>query len=360
MISMKFAVPEDQTALATRQVLRAVHYLHSKDICHRDLKAANCLLVHKRALDLQNALKVSDFGLSVTCRTNQVLVQVAGTSSHMAPEVFKKQYNKVCDVWSCGVMLFWMLSGELPFGKAGAKESSMKPVYGSAFVSVSQKAVDLCNELLNRIPKRRITAMKAMHSEWIKTTAPKPPPELVEARHVEYLTRYRGLNKLKRAALNIIACMLDESETGPSRRLFDCLDEDGDGMISMAELVEKVAKAIEKSAKSGLRALKRDEAEKMFLAEGNPANGLKDFAYTEFVAATFDRRRCLKEKVCRTAFNIFDKNGDGAISISEMAQGKLLGHLDPQELIQTLQALDTNGDKEIDFKEFVTMLRTDS
>lgn len=90
-----------------------------------------------------------------------------------------------------------------------------------------------------------------------------------------------------------------------------------------------------------------------------PVEKLKDFTYIEFLAATFDRKVCLTEDVCRAAFNSFDKNGDGSISLPELASGRLLGHLTIEELRETLKALDRNDDLYIDFAEFMQMMSDD-
>mmetsp|Transcript_70417 Transcript_70417/g.126947 ORF Transcript_70417/g.126947 Transcript_70417/m.126947 type:complete len:589 (-) Transcript_70417:79-1845(-) len=349
---------EVESSIAISQALRAVYYLHRTQICHRDIKAANCLVVGRGPLDLMNSLKLSDFGLSCVVKPMHMMTTMAGTGSHMAPEVFERKYNESCDLWSVGIMLYWLLSGELPFGDAGPKGKYLQLKFSSKWVDVSQDAVALVTLLLQKDTKLRIGPMKAIAHKWLQTTLPKPPAEILEDRHIEQLRTYRGLNIFKRAVLNVISCMLDEADIGPSRRLFIALDEDGDGMVSMKELVDKVAEAAATTAKKRPAHLKTIEAKKIFSADGKLDSGtLKDFSYTEFVAATFNRRRCLKETVCMSAFNAFDKDRSGTISLSEMAQGRLLGHLPADELLKALTELDVNGDSEIDFQEFMTMVK---
>ncbi|CAJ1334863.1 unnamed protein product [Effrenium voratum] len=148
--------------------------------------------------------------------------------------------------------------------------------------------------------------------------------------------------------------MLGEAEVGPCRQLFLALDDDCNGQVSMSELVA-LAKAAAASGK-GTKSLKKKDAIKIFQADG-VVDGIQDFSFTEFVAATFNRKKCLTEKVGRVIFNSFDKNMDGSIQLSELAEGRLLGHLRADELVQTLKDLDLNGDAEIDFKEFMAMCR---
>eukprot|EP00931_Biecheleriopsis_adriatica_P064183 TRINITY_DN39006_c0_g1_i1.p1 TRINITY_DN39006_c0_g1~~TRINITY_DN39006_c0_g1_i1.p1 ORF type:complete len:607 (+),score=125.64 TRINITY_DN39006_c0_g1_i1:29-1822(+) len=350
---------ETEAALTMKQILRALYYLHSINICHRDIKAANALIVVKGELDLSNDVKLSDFGLSTTFRTKVPLTQRCGTPSHMAPEVFNKNYTKQCDVWSCGCMLYWLLSQQLPFGKVGLSEENARAKLsftGGGWVDTSQECVSLVTSMLSKSVALRIKPDQALKHAWIKMKTPKPQALLIEQAHVDSLLNYRSLNKFRRACLNMTACMLGEADVGPSRRLFNELDENGDGLVSMKELVEKVHKAAESKKNLRPKSLQKKEAEKIFSETG--ISNLKDFTYTEFVAATFNRKRLLNERLGRVVFQSFDKNGDGSIDLGELAGGQLLGHLRADELVQTLKDLDVNGDGELDFEEFMAMCRS--
>jgi len=82
-----------------------------------------------------------------------------------------------------------------------------------------------------------------------------------------------------------------------------------------------------------------------------------ELGYTEFVAATFDRDACCTAQVCFAAFKFFDQDGDGLISKTELSSGSILGDLSSDELLQMVFDLDQNGDGEIDFQEFMDMMR---
>lgn len=89
------------------QILSAVAYCHKRHIVHRDLKPENLLLTSNKPDSL---LKVIDFGTSSKLQPRYLLSSIKGTIRYMAPEVLNEEYDEKCDVWSCGVVLYALLS----------------------------------------------------------------------------------------------------------------------------------------------------------------------------------------------------------------------------------------------------------
>jgi len=89
-------------------LLEAVCYLHSKKIVHRDIKPENVVFNDK------NILKLVDFGTSKVLKGKNMRT-THGTPYYIAPEVLKEHYNEKCDLWSCGVILYILISGIPPF-----------------------------------------------------------------------------------------------------------------------------------------------------------------------------------------------------------------------------------------------------
>lgn len=109
-------LPESTIKFLFYQIVLAVQYLHSQGITHRDLKPQNVLLVSTAA---KTRVKVTDFGLSKILTDETCLRTMCGTPFYLAPEVWRVNANQVydnkVDVWSLGVILFYMFAKELPF-----------------------------------------------------------------------------------------------------------------------------------------------------------------------------------------------------------------------------------------------------
>ncbi|EOA20714.1 hypothetical protein CARUB_v10001030mg [Capsella rubella] len=160
---------EDVARNYFQQLVRAVDYCHSRGVCHRDLKPENLLL------DEEGNLKVSDFGLSALAdsrRQDGLLHTTCGTPAYVAPEVISRNgYDGFkADVWSCGVILFVLLAGYLPF-----RDSNLMELYkkiGKAEVKFPNWFAPGAKRLLKRIldpnPNTRISTEKIMKSSWFR------------------------------------------------------------------------------------------------------------------------------------------------------------------------------------------------
>jgi serine/threonine protein kinase len=152
-----------------QQLIFGVYYCHQQGIAHRDLKPENLLL------DAQDRLKISDFGLSNLQRQGSegmLLQTVCGTPNYVAPEVLKeKGYNGFsADVWSCGVILFVMLAGYLPFDDPNMNALFNRIERGEYRMAkyFSPEAKDLISKLLVVDPAKRLTLEQIMEHGWFK------------------------------------------------------------------------------------------------------------------------------------------------------------------------------------------------
>ncbi|CAA7015192.1 unnamed protein product [Microthlaspi erraticum] len=169
---------EDVARVYFQQLISAVDFCHSRGVYHRDLKPENLLL------DEEGNLKVTDFGLSAFTehlKQDGLLHTTCGTPAYVAPEVIlKKGYDGAkADLWSCGVILFVLLAGYLPFQDDNLVNMYRK-IYRGDFKCpgwLSSDARRLVTKLLDPNPNTRITVDKVMDSTWFKRTAARSKTE---------------------------------------------------------------------------------------------------------------------------------------------------------------------------------------
>jgi len=350
---------EVQAAILMQQIVRAIYYMHELRICHRDLKPENFLFVSKDPIE-KSTLKIIDFGLSCKFEPGQTMTTKAGTPYYVAPQVLMGKYDQLSDLWSCGVIMYVMLCGYPPFYGETDAEVLQKVKLGNFtfnsqdWMNVSEDAKALIRKLLAMNPKDRFNAEQTINHEWIKNKAPKASSSALQANLVDRLRGFRSQNKLKKAALHVIAGQLNEDQIKALRETFMALDSNGDGLLTSTEMKAGLEKAGLKDIPQDLQAILQDV--------DSDGSGVID--YTEFLAATLDRRAYLKEDVCWNAFRIFDKNGDGKISQDELKNvlddGDVKGVAGVDKIVEVLKDLDKNSDGFIDFEEFMDMMRGNS
>ncbi|KAL9228339.1 hypothetical protein vseg_003931 [Gypsophila vaccaria] len=172
-ISQNGKLDEDLARFYFRQLISAVGFCHSRGVYHRDLKLENLLLDH------EGNLKVSDFGLSTYLEDNdqvdRLLKTSCGTAHYVAPEVVSKRgqgYDGAkADIWSCGVILYVLLAGYLPFNDDNLMNMYRK-IYKGNFKCpswFSPQTRGLITRMLDPKPESRISIPEIMSSEWFNT-----------------------------------------------------------------------------------------------------------------------------------------------------------------------------------------------
>ncbi|KAK9068824.1 hypothetical protein SSX86_012940 [Deinandra increscens subsp. villosa] len=152
-----------------QQLISAVGFCHARGVFHRDLKPENILL------DEDGDLKVSDFGLSAISeqiRGDGLFHTFCGTPAYVAPEVLgRKGYEAAkVDIWSCGVILFVLMAGYLPFHDQNIMVM-YKKIYRGEFRCprwFSPELSRLLKRLLDIVPEKRITIPEIMENKWFK------------------------------------------------------------------------------------------------------------------------------------------------------------------------------------------------
>ncbi|EKE41806.1 hypothetical protein ENUP19_0303G0005 [Entamoeba nuttalli] len=171
-ISSKGKLEIEEVLVYFQQLIFAVEHFHSRHICHHDLKPENLLLTK----DLQT-IKVCDFGMSSYCGNNK-LREYCGSPHYTAPEVCKKEAydGLIADIWSCGVILYVMAFGLMPFDGDTLEELIEKVKVGKFVypedIEVPEEVKDLINRMLIINPKERITIKEIKEHKFFQSNNP--------------------------------------------------------------------------------------------------------------------------------------------------------------------------------------------
>ena len=158
---------EKTAKILFRQIIQGIRYIHSRGIVHRDIKLENILL------DLNNIIKICDFGVGKLIKPNTILKDQCGTPVYMAPEILKGNGYKgfPVDVWSAGVALYIMLSGTLPFNKDKDHdlEYSILNNHLKEIKDISEEGNNLLKNILEKDPNKRFTCNQILEHPWLNS-----------------------------------------------------------------------------------------------------------------------------------------------------------------------------------------------
>jgi calcium-dependent protein kinase len=342
---------EFSTRIIMRQVLSAVFYCHSKNIIHRDLKPQNILIE-----DLDELwVKIIDFG---TCEifNKHMPPECTGTLFYMAPEIVNmEKYNEKCDLWSCGVIMYYLLSGELPFMGISEKEvidkiKKSQPSFRNQLLQdISDEANDLINKLLIKNPKKRLSAEDALKHPFFKIDQNDRFVSKISLHKIcDKVQSFKYEKLLQNLVMAYIVRSISKSkEFNKLKNTFNSLDQNFDGRLSRDELIEEFKKVMPED--------KAIQSVGDFFSFVN--NNDKFISYEEFLRATIDRSVLLSQKNLISTFTVFDINKDGKICVNDLKNIiNIESDLVDSQWKKIISECDENNDGGIDLKEFIDLM----
>ena len=344
---------ESKAAQYLKKVMGAVNHLHLLGICHRDLKPQNFLFENKSE---DAELKIIDFGLSNkfnnTLGTAVAMKTFVGTPYYIAPEILLGNYDIKCDLWSLGVTMYVMLTGEYPFAgenqhevftkiSSSSVEMDMRPVQG-----LSKAAVDLLKKLLIKNPQFRIDAKEAIKHPWFKEAMEEHTPLSNDV--LDMLRDYTPPSKIYKAAMRVIVKYLSIEDLKGLRDMFYQVDTENLGYITLKEVKQVFAKAGS--------ALPQKQLKKIF-ADLSTNNDGKIY-YSDFITAAFSNKKILDENQITWAFKLFDTNTSGKITADGLRRGMTrLSKPEDGRKINKLATDALSANKAVNFEQFKEILR---
>ena len=246
--------------------------------------------------------------------------------------------------------MYILLCGYPPFNGNDDDEifesiKKRKFVYPDAeWAKISGEAKDLINKMLSE-PLNRLTAEQVLGHPWLKNQLSKDAKSNGVKINFNTFKTYSGANKLSRAVLTYIASRLTDDEVKKLKDAFQKIDVNKDGMLTLEELKNAVNQNPEVHVMN---------IEQIFKTIDTDNSGVIN--YTEFLAASIDKRIYLQEDKLRDAFKLFDEDKSGKISKSEISK-VLKFKKSGAEMTKLFEKYDLNGDGEIDFEEFLNMMK---
>lgn len=337
---------EKQVSEIVLQILSAINYCHKNGICHRDLKPENILLLKKEGEE-NNKIKLIDFGLSQYISDKKLTSRV-GTAYYVSPEVLNGEYNEKCDVWSIGIILCVLLTGEPPFNGANdsiiySKIKNFNYHFSPKWRFISDEAKDLVSHML--VPENiRYSISQVISHPWFKKNA-----NINDANDTfldfKILKNYHKNNFFKKMILYYISSKLDDMHLMEINKIFKLFDKDNDGQISLEEF-HKVLINYD---------LKSDEINLLFNSLDMDKNG--SINYTEFISAYLSKQIYLKNELLSEAFAFFDKRNNGTISKEDIISALKIDGTENKDIDLLMKKINKNGEEVIDKEKFFEIMK---
>lgn len=290
---------EKEARDACQSIVKAIQYCHKHHIAHRDLKPENLLLLTPGD---DSQIKIADFGFAKECPDGKDCLKTqCGTPGYVAPELLKgNPYGVKADMWSMGVIAYILLGGYPPFIEEEQKKLFKKITKGDYtfheeyWGNVSKDAKNLISSMLTVDPQKRSSADQALNHKWM-TKSDDTLAQKDLGKNLKEFQKFNAKRKFKAAVKGIIAANMMQAFTREN--------------------------------------LKETNTERQLTEED-----VED----------------LKE-----TFQMFDADGGGTIDNGELKSvlRKLNIDLSDTELKEIITSVDQNSDGEIDFDEFLQMMK---
>ena len=348
---------EKKAAYIMKQILSALNYLHSKGIVHRDIKPENILVQNenknnKNSID-EIQIKIIDFGASNFFKENEKLTLKVGSPYYIAPEVLNKSYNEKCDIWSAGVVLYVMLTGNFPFvGKTSQKlfESIKTGKYkdtGKEWEAISKEAKDLIRKMLELNVSKRISASECLKSPFLSIIHSKVSvPDLLPS-VLSNIYKLNAREKIQQATIALIVHNIQHNDQVEKLKgIFELLDLNKDGQLTYAEIKQAFKQIFPDNY------ITEDKMKLILEKMDDNKDGV--ISYEEFLRVTIDEKILLEKNNLKLAFDKFDLNKDGKLSKEELLN--ILDKGASNYVNDLFDLIDKNKDGFISFDEFCHLM----
>ena len=379
------------------QILDAIAYLHANRVFHGDIKLENIMLyktsrkkmkrftVINRDLYADNKLqneiennkeqnssyvedmsnyevKLIDFGCSryLKRKKNNVLSGIVGTSLYCSPEVVNDSYDEKSDEWSCGILMYILLSGDRPFeGETEEEIFDNIKQYNinfnrDEFKNISENCLDLMKRLLNPKKQNRITALEALRHRFF-TEKLNPMKILTQHKDLSILKKFMKIEKYPTILHKVVIAyccynFISQEESKRLNELFRYLDQKNQNKLNLNDFKRGF-----KEANISVSSFQLQQIMDLLDTDGS-----KLIEYQEFLRALCDKDDLLKDENLKAVFNVIDKDKTGKINLSDIKDfiiGNEKNNLRETALKKFSEQIGMTKDSYINFEQFCDIIR---
>lgn len=327
-------------------LLKSVLFLHHNGIVHRDIKPDNILF---SLPGKYSSLKLIDFGLSIPRNARKEKYRV-GTPYYMAPEMITGKYCYESDMWSIGVILYVLVTGQQPFRGKDQEHVFEHISEGKYDVKLlnrqkcTKQLKDLIKKILVTDPKKRISVDSALKHEWFTLFESKTDNNNIISRDIIHaIKNFQNQNLLQKEVLYYLAKIATDTEVQKLKQAFSIIDKDNSGEIEYEE-IPKIFADLKINASE-------EELKNIFDSLDFHNDGKVN--YSEFIAATLSSIEFAKEDRLRSAFRYFDTNDSGYITLDSVIEALKQNNVIVNEsgLGEIFDGFKKTG-KKVNFEEF--------
>ena len=315
--------------------------------------------INLKSMKIKNfELKLIDFGCSkIFSKYKKNFADTIGTLIYCSPEVLKNNYNKKCDIWSCGVLMYVLLSGHFPFFGKTEKEITKKILSGKFifddkyFKNISNKAKDLISKCLIYDKNKRISIEEVLKHEFFADDL--NPNNIfedeIDSKNVLIsLKNYSQHSKIYQTVLAYLSHnFADKEQLNKLKKIFYKIDLNLDGKLSKEELYTAFKEA-------GME-MEKEQLNKVIESIDFDGNGYIE--YEEFIRVTLPEEQLFTETNLKLAFDMFDLDKNGTISLNEFKEILGLGKIKDKNVNkELLKEIPIQGNQEITFEQFKKIL----